>query len=474
MNTEQDKVEAAFYNTIKKYKMNELMQNSTVISAFSGGADSVCMLYLLHKYCINNNINLVAAHVNHMIRGAEADSDEQFCRDFADKLGVKIFVKRIDVPKMSAESGRGLEETARIARYGFFDELAGKFEKSVIATAHSSSDNCETVIFNLMRGCGTHGLTGITPVRDNRFIRPLIESGGREIREFCRNHGLDYVIDKTNNDTDYTRNYIRHEIMPQLGKINAEPERAVTKMTRLVMCDDDFILSCAREKLGNNDYLSRTELNELHPAVSSRMIMLLYDKCKITSSTIEERHIAEILRLSAEKSGESRLSLPGGMTAIIGRSRIIIEPDRKSEYAEKSTDDIEFKYPADGDFFENKLYRVEFSQSEHNYNDINYINNENIYKLSILRTFCFDKIKDTLVIRYRREGDSYVSGGMRRKVKKLFIDKKMTSEEKSLIPIICDGDGILWIPGFPPRDGTASPDDENSVTVCVRYKNPEK
>ncbi|MGN1408710.1 MAG: tRNA lysidine(34) synthetase TilS [Eubacteriales bacterium] len=451
---EKNRAYEAFLAAVRKYKMDELMrQAGSVVAAFSGGADSTVMLTFLHNYCQKNDIKLYAAHINHMIRGDDADSDEKFCREYALRLGVELYVKKADVPKIAEESGRGLEEAARLVRYDFFDELSEKLGGALIATAHNSSDNSETVIFNLMRGCGTHGISGIMPIRDGKFIRPLIELSGEEIRTYCRENQIPYVTDKTNADTEYTRNYIRHTVMPALSKLNAEPENAITKMTNLVRRDDDFILSTAREKLGERKNIPRSELNALHPAVSSRMLLLLYNSTKNGDFTIEERHIGEILRLSKEKSGESRLNVPGGMTAVIERGRVFFLPDEKETVADEFTP---FRYPYDGNIYENKLYKVIFSHGEHNNHENYYNNNENIYKLSILRSFRFDKIKGVLIIRHRAEGDAYVFGGMRRKVKKLFIDKKMTSEEKALIPIFCDESGILWIPGFPMRDGTGS------------------
>ena len=463
--------EEIFLSSVRKYKMDELMRESgAVIAAFSGGADSTLMLTFLHDYCIKNNIKLYAAHVNHMIRGDDADSDESFCREYTDRLGIELFVKKADVPKIAEESGKGLEETARIVRYGFFDDLSEKFGGALIATAHNSSDNSETVVFNLMRGCGTHGISGIMPIRDGKFIRPLIELSGEEIRSYCRENKIPYVTDKTNADTEYTRNYIRHTLMPILSRLNAEPEKAITKMTNLVRRDDDFILATARENLGERKYIPRIELNSLHPAVSSRMLLLLYNRTKNGDFTIEERHINDILRLSKDKNGESRLNVPGGMTAVIERGRVFFSLDEKQT---EPNDCISFRYPYNGNIYENKLYKVIFSHGEHNNHENYYNNNENIYKLSILRSFRFDTIKDVLIIRHRAEGDSYVYGGMRRKLKKLFIDKKMTSEEKALIPIFCDESGILWIPGFPMRDGADLKDGETLNVAVYRKVNSD-
>ncbi len=460
---------SGFNAVIKKYSLDSLMKSSgTVIAAYSGGADSSCLLHLLHGYCTANGISLAAAHVNHMIRGDDADADEQFCRDECARLNIPLYVKKADVPALSRESGRGLEEAAREVRYEFFQELAEKYG-AVIATAHNADDNSETLIFNILRGSGLRGLGGISPIRDKAYIRPLIELSGEEIRSFCAENGIKYVYDKTNSDIDYTRNKIRHKIMPLLREIVPNPEKSVTKLTFMARRDEDFISGCAKKQLDSRDRISRSEFSSTHDAVLSRMLIMLYDRLA-EDSTIEEKHVSEIIRLARGKQGESELSIPGGIVAKITRECVYFVKNRGESGYNKSTGEVVFRYPDDGAVFDNGLYRVEFSQNEHNFHQFNDNIDENIYKLSILRTFHFDTIKDVLEIRYRREGDSYVYGKMRRKVKKLFIDKKLSAEEKSLTPIICDREGILMVPPYPLRDGVSSKNGEDNLAVIIRKR----
>ncbi len=463
-NNTNDNVYVSFTSAIKKYKMDDLMSVSgTVVAAFSGGADSTCMLYLLNEYCNEKGIRLIAAHVNHMIRGNDADSDENFCRDFAEKYGIPIEVEKIDIPRLAKEKGMGLEECARIARYAFFENLSKKYE-AVVATAHNASDNAETVMFNILRGCGTHGLCGILPVRDGKFIRPLIEVNGDDIRSFCKKHDIGYVYDKTNADTDYTRNYIRHVVIPAMKKITSDPSASIEKMSGIVRRDDDFMLKTAHEKLNGRGFVTRSEINELHEAISSRMLVMLYNSVKISNSTIEERHISEIMALSKSGKKESSVSVPGKMKAVIEKDIVYFTKSETNSETQK-----DFRYPRDGSVYKNDLYIVTISRGIHSEHIKLSNDEENIYKLSTLRSFAFDKIKNTLIIRNRTEGDSYRYGGIRHKVKKLFIDSKMSSREKSLIPILCDDDGIFWIPGFASRDGIKNGEGDNAVVVCV-YK----
>ncbi len=455
-----------FLNTVEKNGMDEIMKScGAVVAAYSGGADSGCMLYLLRRYCNENGIKLIAAHVNHMIRGEEADADEAFCRKQAEEYGICFELKKADVPMLAEKEGRGIEETARLVRYSFFDELAEKYG-AVVATAHNASDNAETVVFNMLRGCGTHGLSGILPVRDGKFIRPLSELTGEEIRSFCKSADIAFVLDKTNTDTDYTRNYIRHVVMPTLERLNPNPAGSIAKMSGLIRADDDFLSSYALNILGDRREIKRDELLSLHIALSSRILRIMYDRAKETDSTIEEGHISDLLNLARKKSGESSLSLPGNMRAVIERERVYFA--KSTEKCEQKT---EFVYPRDGNVYENEMYRVVISPKNHNSHTELSKNDENIYKLSTLRSFDFDKIKGTLIIRNREQGDSYVYGGMRHRVKKMFVDTKMTLREKSLHPIICDDDGILWVPNFSPRDGTAENKAEVSIVISVYKKN---
>lgn len=448
----------SFRQTLKEHRLDQTMLRcGIVILGFSGGADSSCLLSLLHEWTLENGVQLHAAHINHMIRGEEADRDENFCRSACENLGIPFHVLKADVPAIAKEHGTGLEETARNVRYNFFDQisekLTGKPDGAIIATAHNADDNLETVIFNMLRGCGAHGLCGIDPLRDGRFIRPLIGDSGESIRQWCRENGVDFVTDSTNLETEYTRNRIRHSIVPALKEINPEPEAMIGRMTTLLRRDDDYLEEVARSYISNGD--TRIEKNvfaNLHPAIASRVVRILYANAKNDSSTLGEVHVKDILSLIRTAAGDARLSLPGKIVAKISRRTVSFISDTEESVPEYTGGAV-FEYSAGSDIFENPLCRVTFSHAKHN-NHKNISNkDENIYKLSILTSLCFDKIDGVLKIKYREAGDTYCFGGMTRKVKKLLGDKKLTAEEKSLYPIFCDDAGILWIPGFPPRDG---------------------
>ena len=208
--------------TVEKYKMLEI--GDKVIVALSGGADSVALLNALNLIKEKYSLTVFAAHINHGLRGAEADRDENFCKILCKSYNIQLFVKKSDVKALAKQQKISEELCGRNVRYDFFEELAKKFNAK-IATAHTASDNAETLIYNITRGSGINGAGGIAPVRDN-IIRPLIEVTRSQIEEYCKTHGLSYVTDSTNLTDDYTRNRLRHLVITELKNINPQFELA--------------------------------------------------------------------------------------------------------------------------------------------------------------------------------------------------------------------------------------------------------
>ncbi len=441
-----------FLETVRLNGMDRLMEQSgVVIAAFSGGADSSALLHLLSDYSAERGLCVVAAHVNHMIRGEEADEDERFVRETAERLRFPIHVKRVDVPSLAKEQSIGIEEAARKVRYAFFEELSEQYGGAPVATAHNSDDNLETVLHHLVRGSGLKGLCGIAPVRDGKYIRPLIACSAKEIREFCGTKGIPYRIDSTNADTGYTRNYIRHRVVPALGGISDSPKEAVSRLTELLRRDSDYLEAealriCPR---GTADF-PREELNRLHPALSARILRNMHEAFSAESAgSAEYVHVRAMLDLASSEKKEGSVTLPGGVVFRVTRRAVFFA---SSVQEKKGSEGEAFRFPMNetGSIFENERYKITVSPNEHKVCTQEY---ENIYKLSIHKILCSDKIIGSLYIKYRNQGDTYRYGGMTRKVKKLMIDQKLTAEEKRLLPLLCDDGGIVWMPRCPLRDG---------------------
>jgi tRNA(Ile)-lysidine synthetase, N-terminal domain/tRNA(Ile)-lysidine synthetase, C-terminal domain len=425
--------------TIEQYKMMDGVKS--VLLGFSGGADSTALLHCLSRI---SDITVYAVHVNHGIRGDEALRDQRFCEEFCRNHGIELFVETVDVPKLAEDNGLSVEEAARYERYRIFDELRLKYSIARVVTAHNSGDNIETVLFNMTRGTSLRGLCGIPPVRDN-IIRPLIECGKADIIAYCNDNELGYVIDSTNNETVYTRNFIRSEIVPKLKSVNPAAETAVTRMCKSLRSDDDY-LSAEADKLP--DVMTVSELANLHDAMLSRWLLRKHDG-------LNYAHITKLMEMI--RSGEDNsVSLTGNITFKIAGDEIIFKkyskPERK--FIPKTMLKLGENHVSGCDFM---IFLT------HNEKDIKLL--KNIYKLFIHKVVNFDKIIGYIYVRSRENGDKYIFGGMTRNVKKLLCDRHIPIDERDSIPFICDDEGILWIPEFDVRDNVKFTDGNNSLHI---------
>ena len=463
-------MELRFEKTIAECGMDAIMiERGTVIAAYSGGADSSCLLRMLDVWCRENGVRLCACHLNHMIRGESADRDEAFCAAECSGLGIEFHSERIDVPALAERCGMGLEEAAREARYRFFDDvsekLTGRRGGAVVATAHNSDDNLETVILNMVRGSGLKGMCGIPPVRDGRFIRPLLNDSSASIRAWCSENGVGYVEDETNESTEYSRNRVRRLIVPELRNLSDDPEKAVSRMCALLRSDEDFLSSEASgHVLADGVSAAVGDLKRLHPAVLSRVFRILYSNCTGGCENLSSLHIESLSKALGGDSVNSEVTLPGGVSAVFDREKVRFAA-RDGENAPYDTGVTEC---APGDTVDNELFAMSFSLEDAGGNEKNDDSFINIYNSYIQTVLDFDKIKGTLRIRLRAEGDTYRIRGVNRKVRKLFNEKKITPYDRARLPVVLDDSGIIWIPGFPPRDGLAA-GSKDCRRLTVRY-----
>ena len=218
-------LEQKAYSALQQYSL--FGQGGRIAVGVSGGADSVALLRFLAGVSGQFGWQLTVCHVHHGLRGAEADRDEQFVRRLAEALGLPCAVRRVDAAALALESHTSVEEAGRAARYAFFAETAG--EGGYIATAHTLDDSIETVLMNLVRGTGLHGLCGIPRTRGN-IVRPLLDCTRAEVEEYLAQLGQPYCTDSTNLSDDYTRNRIRHEIVPRLRELNPNFSGAIARL----------------------------------------------------------------------------------------------------------------------------------------------------------------------------------------------------------------------------------------------------
>lgn len=443
-----------FLATVKEFGMEEKIR-SGVLVGFSGGPDSVLLLTLLLRYREAHPFEIVAVHVHHGIRGDNADRDAAFTEEFCKRCGVAFILKKADVPAIAREKKLGIEEAARNVRYSFFDDIiSGRSDIAAIALGHNATDNLETVIFHLMRGCGTGGLGGIPPVRD-RVIRPLIALSKSEIVSALKESDIPFVLDETNADTAYTRNYIRHEILPRLSHISSSPEVSAQRVCRNLICDNDYIESSASFAYGaiENGSADVEALSKMHPAILSRVLLRWG---KENGCALMQTHLEKLCNLIFNKRHFS-YHLPNRMRFLCkdGVCRFIHENEActsKKELFVRIAPEDPVELPC-GLFLLSEDQNDNFSS--------------NIYNFSIKANLRSAIIKGELFLRNRREGDCYFYGGMTHKLKKLFSDKKIPLQVRESLPILCDEKGIVWVPGFGVRDDGG--DEENAWTAAFYY-----
>ena len=404
-----------------------------VLLGLSGGADSVMLLCLLIEYRrrMEKNFPILAVHVNHGIRGDEADRDEEFCRSLCEDLKVEFISRKVDVPNVAKESGLGLEEAARKIRYSIFlGIIQGREDLSTIAVAHNISDNAETVLFNILRGSGSRGASGIHPIRDN-IVRPLINVSKSEIISALDNSEIPYVTDSTNLSDEYSRNYLRNEVIPSLAKVSSDPERMLARFADNMRSDNDFISGMAREFLSAHKTVLNSDLRSLHFSVFVRVLSLMagYEEGYLSSS------LSSDIYALLDKDNFT-YSLFDDVKFICERGICTVGVQSEGE---------EYHIDVKSEITEVEPFLAEFILSKDKYSS-------NVYKKSIQANLSSAIISGSLYLRPKRDGDTVYYGGMTHKIKKLYNDKKIPLSIRKKLPILCDEKGVLWVPGFGVRD----------------------
>ena len=408
--------------TVQKYGM--FNENKNVVVGVSGGADSCALLFALCSLKDEYSLNITAAHVNHGIRGSEADRDEQYVKDFCQKLGVELKVAHLDVPQKAREMKLGLEECGRILRYEFFENID---PTALIATAHNLNDCCETLLLNITRGASAKGLASIPAVRGN-VIRPLINCTRAEIEAYCRENGIDYITDSTNAEDIYTRNSIRLNVIPKLKEINPSFEQAVARLAEDVRLDNDYfggiVDDLIKKSRLENGYDAKM-IAENHLAVVKRAVAKIIET--ETGTAPENKHISAVCDI-----------LSGGKTQVLGATVVTV----KNEVL--SFGEAELTEPWQSEF---SLGKVKIPNGEAK---IEIINNSSSQKIQFVHknVLDFDKLSGAPVLRSRREGDEIKLAGRNctKKLKKMLVEEKIT--DKNSVCVLCDDEGVAWVEGF--------------------------
>ncbi len=413
-----------------------LRYGDSVITGLSGGADSCALLCLLVSLRDSMGLKIYACHVNHCIRGEEADKDENFTVELCKKLDVKLFTLRIDVVKEAQLRGIGTEQCGREIRYSFFEEKAKELGAK-IATAHTASDNAETVIFNMTRGSGIKGLCGIPPVRGN-IIRPLIEASRADTEAYCRQNGIDYMTDSSNLERIYNRNKIRLDVIPVLKEINPSLEKTLSGLSFRLRETSSYIhdtASAALKNAGTENGYSCDMIRDMPPVIFAEAVRILCTKFDIIP---EAKHI-ELIRKIVYNNGA--VEIKNGVFAVCSQNSFrIIKKTEQDEITPCSEIPLETDKTIS---INNKKIQTYLINTE------DFHNRKKNEKFVFNNLLDYDTIPLSSVFRTRRSGDVFspANRNVTKSVKKLFIEMKLPREKRDGLLMLAKGSEILWIEG---------------------------
>lgn len=443
---------------IENYKMLE--KGDQIIVGVSGGADSVCLFHVLLELRKEYELTLHVIHINHGIRGEEAKRDEEFVRELCKKEEVSFQVVHKDIPLLAKEGRMSVEEAGRKARYEVFNQYFLAYKCNKIAIAHNKNDTAETILFHMFRGSGLSGLTGISPVRD-RIIRPLLCLERKEIESYLFERGISYLDDSTNFTLDYTRNKIRLKVLKEAEGINSKAVSHIAMagetfrelqeyVEKSVMKAAESILVKGTE---NEILLQIEELSKEDIVIQKEIVRKAFFMLSESLKDIDAYHITSVLQLIKKQPGR-RIDLPYGITAM--REYNHIELRTKGKDLSKDLEPRELLIPGVTPLFEEgKSIKASL---------LNYKKNMIIPQSICTKWFDYDKIKDTVLIRCRKQGDYLcIDKGGTKKLKALLIDEKIPRQKRDVLPLLADGSHIMWVIGN--RISEAYKVDENTRRI---------
>lgn len=418
-----------FCGAVQKYAMIEA--GDRVVVALSGGADSVCLLYLCRKLSQKLPFFLSAAHVNHGIR-REAEQEAAFCKELCQNWKIPFYETKVDAAGFAAQEKIGIELAARILRYRFLESL----DQDKIALAHHKNDQAETVLLHLLRGSGTDGLGAMAPTR-GKIIRPMLDIGRREIEEFCHQEQLNYCIDQSNFSRKYTRNRIRLEVIPLLehfqpGAVNAIVRAAELAREDALQLRDDtqIVFNKIFTPIEDGFCCERTEFLALSAALQRRTVRMCWEKIQGGTEDLWFCQIEAALNLFREGKTGKRCCLGQQVWAENSYDQLIIGKClEKPSFCIPLQEGESICPPGVGICFTAVRGNAETEQEN------NWI-------------FDYNRVKSGINIRSRRKGDVFCLHGKKQKLKKLFIDRKIPRRDRDVAVIAeCNGQ-IIAVTGL--------------------------
>lgn len=444
-------------NSLEKFKNfieenNLIEKGDSIVSAVSGGSDSVFMLEMLLAIKDDYDLKIIVSHVNHGLRGAEAQRDEDFVKNLAEKNGLIYEVEHIDMAGYAKEHSLTCEEAGRKLRYLFFEEIKEKYKADKVAIAHNENDVAETTFLNIFRGTGLDGLESI-PLRRDFYIRPILCFEKSEILDFLKENNIHYVDDSTNFTNDYKRNMIRNEIIPFIKK-NFN-ENIVSSMSRLASIAKENNLYL--EDIINDKYkaiviantIDREGFNELKHYEKTLVLRKFLRENLNYLNNISKDNIEDMINL---------IKLDSGKKYDIDGKHYLVNDFDKTIF--KKLDINELSEEISLDFKLDKVYNIYGSKFKFVLSD----------KILSKKYLDYDLLTGKLSLRNRRSGDRFNPLGMKgsKKIKDYFVDKKVSSDDRSKVLFLMNGDEIAYVVGYDIADKyRASSKTKNYLNVIM-------
>jgi tRNA(Ile)-lysidine synthase len=435
--------------TIARYGM--FVPGDAVLVAVSGGPDSVALVHLLYVLAGEYSLKLGIAHLNHSLRGPESDRDAAFVAALARDFNLPLFVEKKDVPAFQRRWRLSPEEAARKARYEFYDAVASKHRFNKIALGHHADDNAELVLMNLLRGSGPLGLSGMTPVRDDKFVRPLIGLRRSEILDYISENKIAYVTDSSNQDPAYRRNKIRHHLIPELQKsYNPAVVDCLNRLGEILSAEDQWIADaiepvfadCVLNRGSNHISLALPRINAVDLAVGRRIIRKAIVSVKQDLRRITFWHVDTVIEFAKKAQPGGSLNLPGGLRVRKSAEALTI----KKEGREASDEVINYRYTLAGE----GTTLIKEADAAIKLVEIGADEVPDFGKTGESRAF-FDRdcVRFPLVVRNFRPGDRFSPLGLdgTQKLKKFFSDHKISIHQRKKCPLLLSGKTIIWVAG---------------------------
>lgn len=431
-------------------------RDDNIVLGVSGGADSVCLLYLLSKYAEKVAFSLTVVHVNHMLRKDEAEVDAAFVQTICREMNIRCLVAKCDVRGLSKAAGMSIEEAGRSARYRTFEKVAESMQQSKIAVAHNYDDNVETILLNMIRGTDLKGFTGMKPFsyRENQIIiRPLLLFTKEEIKEFLEMRKIQYREDTTNKSIDFTRNKIRNKVMPILNEINPRAATHIYNLSKAVNQVEGYTDWLAAEYFESAVTLSEgkatislAKIEEADQFIKNKVIYNAIVSVAGQTKDISRTHIDKAVELIEKQTGR-QVSLPYGMIAKKDYYDLVIETNNEAYEVEEPEfitiphTEISWKKQSveglDGVVITCNLVLV----TDENRKEL-------MAKNECTKAFDYDRIIGDIILGVRSSGDRIVLKEGTKSLKKFFIDEKIPQERRKDILVLKDEESVLWVVGF--------------------------